>query len=278
MESISMFNKIDSLESAIAMIPIIQAAVPADIAIGICDLEKFIVYLPGDRINLNIKAGQPLKPEEPLYLALINDKPFKADVPAEFYGFEFTGTAIPLHNNNGKVIGGIAIQIRKQSELRAISEQISKSLTQANEQISSIAHGSNSLADFSQVLLAQSHQSGVEVKKTDEILSILKKVADHTNLLGINAAIQAAHVGEKGKGFEVVASEIRKFSKETVSSTEKIGETLNQVQEVTNQIRVSIEQVAAVGQEQASSIQQIAAFVEEIQDMSNKLNQFANKL
>ena len=58
-----------------------------------------------------------------------------------------------------RLIWGIAIQIRRQSELRAIAEQISKSLTQANEQISSIAYGSNSLADFSQELLVQSHQA-----------------------------------------------------------------------------------------------------------------------
>lgn len=274
----SMFNKIDSLESASAMIPIIQAAVPADIAIGICDLEKFIAYLPGERINLNIQAGQPLNPKEPLYLALINDKPFKDDVPAEFYGYEFTGTAVPLHDYTGKVIGGIAIQIRRHSELRAISEQISQSLTKANEQISSIAHGSNSLADFSKVLLAQSLQAEEEVKHTDNVLSMIKRVANQTNLLGLNAAIEAARAGEKGRGFQVVANEIRKLSQETVSSTEKIRETLNQVQEVTNQIRISIEKVATVGQEQDSSIQQIAAFVEEIQDMSNQLNQFTNKL
>ncbi|WP_236692930.1 methyl-accepting chemotaxis protein [Aneurinibacillus tyrosinisolvens] len=141
-----------------------------------------------------------------------------------------------------------------------------------------VANASASLADFTQKLLLQSHQAGEDVKNTGEVLSIIKRVADQTNLLGLNAAIEAARAGEKGKGFEVVASEIRKFSKETVTSTQKIRETLVQIQEITEQIGSSIEQIAAIGQEQAASTQQISTFIEEIQDMSNKLNQFAKKL
>jgi hypothetical protein len=278
MESNSMFNKIDSLESAAAMIPIIQAAVPADIAIGVCDLEKFTAYSPGERISLNIKAGQPLHPEEPLYLALMNDKPFKTNVPAEFYGFEFTGTAVPLHDHTGKVIGGIAIQMRRQSELRAMAEQISDSLTQANEQISTVANGSTTLAHLSQQLLVQSHQSGENAKETDLVLSMIKKVADQTNMLGLNAAIEAARAGEKGRGFEVVANEIRKFSKETVVSTQKVSEITAQIQKVTSQMGVSIEKIADVGNEQAASMQKVSSLIEEIEQLSKSLSEFANKL
>lgn len=278
MESNTMFNKIDSLESAAAMIPIIQAAVPADIAIGICDLEKFIAYLPGENINLNIKAGQPLNPEEPLFLALINNKPSKADVPARYYGFEFTGTAIPLHDNTSKVVGGIAIQMRKQTELRQISDQILNSLTQAKQEINNVAETANSLAGFSQKLLAESTQAVESVQKTDEVLSLIKKIADQTNMLGINAAIEAAHAGEKGKGFGVVADEIRKLSNETLTSTVKIRETLKQIHEGTQQMETSIQQIAAIGQEQAAFTNQISTFIDEIQAMSNQLNQFANKL
>jgi hypothetical protein len=273
-----MFNKIDSLDNVVAMIPIIKASIPADLSIAICDLEKFIVYSPGENIDLNIKTGQTLDPEEPLSVALRQNKRLQAEVPADFYGFEFTGTALPLHDETGKVIGGVAVQLRRQSELRAIVSQISESLTQANEQISSVANGSNSLATFSQELLVQSHQAGEEVKNTDEVLTMIKRVADQTNLLGLNAAIEAARAGEKGKGFEVVANEIRKFSKETATSTQKIRETMAEIQSVTKQMGTSIEQIAAVGQEQAASIQQTSTFIEEIKELSKKLNEFANKL
>lgn len=157
---ISVINNIESLNKFISLIPIIKCSIPADLSIAICDLERFVAYFPGDTINLNISEGQLLNKEEPLYLAMRENQALKSDVPANFYGFEFTGTATPLHDQNGQVIGGIAVQIRRQSELKAIVEQISESLTQANEQINNISYGSNSLADYSQQLLIQSQQAG----------------------------------------------------------------------------------------------------------------------
>ena len=53
---------------------------------------------------------------------------------------------------------------------------------------------------------------------------------------------------------------------------------MRQIQEVTKQMTNSIEQISGVGQEQAASIQQISMFIKEIQEMSNKLNTFANNL
>lgn len=84
--------------------------------------------------------------------------------------------------------------------------------------------------------------------------------------------------GEKGKGFEVVATEIRKFSKETIESTQKIRETMDQINEATQKITTSIAQISTIGTLQSESIQQVSDFVKEIQVMSTQLNEYANKL
>lgn len=272
-----MYN-VESLENIVALIPLLKAAVPADLSIAVCDLNKFIAYWPGENINLNIQAGQPLHPGEPLTGVIRSNTPLRAEVPAEFYGFEFTGTATPIHDREGHVIGGIAVQLRRQSELRMISDQISSALTQAGDRLAEVANGSNELAHFTQQLLGLALRTGEQVSETDEVVSLIKNVASQTHLLGINAAIEAAHAGDKGRGFGVVAGEIRKLSNETVTSTKVIQGTLLSFKEATSQMGESIERIASIVQDQALSSEQISAFIEEIQEMSGKLNEFAKKL
>lgn len=273
-----MFNKVGSLDSFVTIVKVLKAAIPADLSIAVCDMEKFISYFPGKDINLAIRSGQRLNNDEPLSIALKQNRRLEATVPKDFYGFEFVGTATPLHDSTGRVIGGVAVQVRKQSELINISSTISKSLTQVTGQINSIAHGSAMLREASTELLNQSEQAERNVKQTSEILTLMKRMADQTNLLGLNAAIEAARAGEQGKGFEVVATEIRRFSKETVNSTEQIREMLTEINRATEKMARSITQISDVGVSQLDSIEQVSDFVKEIQEMSAQLNDYANKL
>ncbi|WP_166241032.1 methyl-accepting chemotaxis protein [Paenibacillus turpanensis] len=271
-------NVVRSLEDFAAMIPVIKAAVPTDLSIAVCNLEKFIAYWPGKDIDLQIKVNQALHPEEPLMHALQNNISLRADVPADYYGFEFTGTATPLHDEQGNVIGGIAVQLRRQTELREISDRIAQSLSQANEQLSQVANGSNQLADFTGQLLTLSQQTVAQVNQTDKVVSIVKGVGNQTNLLGINAAIEAAHAGEAGRGFGIVANEIRRLSSETITSTKDIQETLLGFREVTSEIGVSIERIAKIVEQQSESSQYISSLIHDIHQMAEKLNEFTRKL
>ncbi|OAB44848.1 methyl-accepting chemotaxis protein [Paenibacillus antarcticus] len=271
-------NSIESLETVVAIVPILKAAVPAELSIAICDTEKFIAYWPGENIDLQIYVGQELHQEEPLTQAIRNNVALRSEVPATFYGFEFTGTATPLHDFNGNVIGGIAIQLRKQSELIAIADQISISLTQANNQLSQVAEGSVVLAESAQQLLTLAHQTVEQVNETDKVVSIVRRVADQTNLLGINAAIEAAHAGDRGRGFGIVAGEIRKLSKETLTSTNAIQHTLKTFEEAISGMRVSIEQMTAIVDQQATSSRQVSDFIDEVHRMSEQLNKIAKRL
>ncbi|RED55726.1 methyl-accepting chemotaxis protein [Cohnella lupini] len=273
-----MNNNVKSLESLVTLLPIIQAAVPADMSIAVCDRTQFIAYYPGENINLGIGVGHKLNPEEPLVIAMTENTFFRGDVPAEFYGFEFTGTALPVHDDQGIVIGGVAVQIRRHSELIELANQIVVALSQANDKIVQAVSGSNAIADLNRRLLVLSQEGGQSVEKTNQVVSVIKNVADQSNLLGLNASIEAAHAGDKGRGFGIVAGEIRKLSLETIASTKDIRQTLQELKEVTHQIGEAINQVASISKEQAVSTEQISAFIKEIQEMTGHLNDFARKL
>lgn len=115
------------------------------------------------------------------------------------------------------------------------------------------------------------NQTTLELNNLNEVFEYIKNIASQTNLLGLNAAIEAARVGEQGRGFAVVANEIRKLANYSADSLEKINTTLEAIKGSVLEIDHGFRDSLSLVQEEAKNLDKIASGTKAIQEKIHNL-------
>src|SRR4051794_541808 len=268
------------IQALVAITPWIADMMQTDLGFAVTDREKFIIQRDGRSVKLNISPGDPVNPKSAMAEAMAKKGPSAKNMDASLYGIPVRIYGYPIFDENHKVIGsvGIAKNMENWTGLNNSAEELIKSSSEVGNIIGQFIDIASQLTEDSKLLQNKADEINVKFKKTNQILESIKKISSQTRLIGLNAAIEAARIGNVGRGFGVVANEIRKLSGNSNDASIEIEKTLKELQKDLENITKEVTSINNTVIDQLEKAKEINLQVERFGEISKVLLQLSNRL
>jgi heme-based aerotactic transducer len=221
-------------------------------------LGTYMIYL-----NISVENFKKVVPEHWMQIILSLSKMFNFDsqLVLEAYEQEEQLHIQSLSDERQHII----------TKVNQVVQELAGMMVELSSSSQSVADSANLTAELQDKAFNRMDLLHEKIVDIDHVGTLLEEVSDQSHLLGLNAAIEAAHAGDHGRGFGVVAKEIRKLAEHSKHSLETIKVKLNEISIVLNEVMQDSEQTSRYAREQAASSQELTAFVNMIEAVMNEL-------
>ncbi|HWR41362.1 MAG TPA: methyl-accepting chemotaxis protein [Patescibacteria group bacterium] len=262
------------------IIPLLRGLFTADVSFALTDPHRYLYYQPGQTLDLKVEIGSALKPGTAVFRAIQEKRRTLVHGDKALFGLPYIALACPIVEADGQISGAVVVieSVARQEELKEFAGCLAHNIDSLAATTEEISAQTEEIAATIRTMAHTSQESRQRVQETDQVLALVKTIASQTNLLGLNAAIEAARVGEQGRGFGVVASEIRKLAADSGDSIQQIERIIHAVRTDSTQIVQQLEQIQNVVDQIAQALTDVASAVQETSTMSVKLDTMADNL